>query len=151
MKFSSLQEYFDQAVAFFSAMPRRSMDGDKCSYFVPATQDACIIGQFMNDNQREVFADYGGNVQGLVHQFPALAEDLIYGYETLQYGEDGSPLHAHPGFDLACELQRVHDQQGSWDQDGFIAWYRLAQLAIDFDLNFSMPQVPEESPIGIKN
>ena len=166
MKFDTMQEYFDQALAFFATMPRQSthVDSTICTYYNALTQDACIVGQFMDDDLRHksIFDPrYFGSMRVLFWNLSEdeLAQVIPDSQELIEFRRTFGKKHIgttdydqadddwkiitkrFPNAALVQDLQSVHDDSANWDENGFKDWNKLHLLAEYYRLKFTMPDM----------
>lgn len=114
------QSYLDEAVAYLRTMKRQAKDttidddGNEwtsCTYFNVDTQERCVVGHFIPDKHK------------------ALESQAGVAWMTGNYPDLNGVAWPLDGVTLAEELQMIHDQSRNWNENGFVAWEKIAQLA----------------------
>ena len=112
------QEFFDEAASYLLSMKKKSTNDGFCSYL---TEDGnkCVIGHFIPDGHpgQKCFV----NVRNLVYSYPELKGIVCPDTEDGEF--------------LAEIMQNVHDHHDSWDENGFIEFDELREIAEDFNLD----------------
>lgn len=128
MRYDNLQDYFNDAVAYFATMTRQCSDLDTGMYFDDEHDEHCIIGQFIPSKYFPLESDF--NIRPV--------NELIEAYEDLiGYAIPDAPR----GLSLATDLQEAHDASKNWRASGFIGWNQVAKIAEAYNLDFVKPQL----------
>lgn len=127
------QEAFDAACRHFARMTKRAVNGSSCVYETPDGKNHCIVGALLKldtPDKHQWAKHVGGGWDDVAWQ-----ED--YGVECLEDLPAGGYLVDVNGltYELPADLQNIHDEAANWDEDGFIGWWMLEDLAINYNLN----------------
>lgn len=129
MRYTDLQSYFNDAVAYLSTMTQRSYDSTtgRCAYHEPSTNNRCIVGHFIPDGHDALRAC--GTIKSVVHHNPDLIGVAVPSCRN--------------GVEFAYKLQLIHDAWFNWGASGFsgLGWDAVKCLANNYNLTFTQPDL----------
>lgn len=130
---SGNQEAFDRVVEHLLTAKKRSVDvnGNYCLYRSP-DGGACAVGALIPDelyhpdmDSRAAQEAGGGTaIYLIIDKFPGLAA-----------------LFSNVNLNLLSALQRIHDDTGNWDQEGFNAHGCRELYSVSLEYNLTIPGI----------
>lgn len=121
------QEWFDKTVNHLRSMSEQAKNVAGTCQYLTANGSKCAVGVHIPDGHPG--QTFSGSTRSLIERYPDL------GPVVLPTGDEDA------GIALAHACQNVHDNHDHWghrgSDDGFQGDEALAEIAKDFDLDFS--------------
>ena len=111
------QEAFDIMVEHLGNLKGQSIDPNKIACLYNGSK--CVVGILMTDEEQQKYGNYMGGVLELLRKM----------------SQEGHKSRLHQlNIDMLDVMQRVHDDDYNWNDEGFESWNIVRDVANDYKL-----------------